>query len=280
MQSPMEVNFDDAASAGAYVWVPIEIDDLLDPVQDGGIAQYSFTVPEAGTYTIWGRVNPGAGGLGSFFLNVLLETNEEEGSVSELAPQDYQVMPLQVGDPYYIDRSFVIKAMPETRQGLLAIKTANNHKQYAQAAFLTFTVNRPTTLYVAYDGRATKYPTWLTSTFTRTDDLIHTTDAPLAVWRRDIPAGPVTLPGNYFGSPTGVGSNYIVLLGSGETAPVPSWSWQQANNGGIAEPLLFSLDPGNYTLILKQREAGTKIDRILITNDLDYIPQGMGESEE
>jgi hypothetical protein len=252
----------------------------LDPVQDGGIAQYSFTVPEAGTDTIWGRVNTEVGGLGSFFLNVLLGTNEEEGSVSALTPQDYQVMPLKVGDPYYIDRSFVIKAMPETLQDLLAIKTANNHKQYAQATFLTFTVNRPTTLYVAYDGRATKYPTWLTSTFTRTDDLIHTTDAPLTVWRRDIPAGPVTLPGNYFGSPTGVGSNYIVLLGPGETAPVPSWSWQQANNGGIAEPLLFSLDPGNYTLILKQREAGTKIDRILITNDLDYTPQGMGESEE
>ncbi|RMD59947.1 PKD domain-containing protein, partial [Candidatus Parcubacteria bacterium] len=68
------------------------------------------------------------------------------------------------------------------------------------------------TVYVAYDSRATQYPSWLTASFTNTGQTIGTTDVPLTVWRQEVTTSTVTLPGNKFGSPSGVGSNYIVLL--------------------------------------------------------------------
>jgi hypothetical protein len=39
----------------------------------------------------------------------------------------------------------------------------------------------------------------------------------------------------------------------------------------------LDLEAEEHTLTIKQREDGTKIDRILVTNDMEYVPQGMGE---
>jgi hypothetical protein len=173
-----------------------------------------------------------------------------------------------------VDRSYTIRTMPETLRGLSAIKTRNNDKSNAQATGLTFTVNSDATLYVAYDGRATRYPTWLTAAYTRTGETIQTTDAPLTVWRRDVQAGQVRLPGNLAGSPAGVGSNYIVLLAP--ATPATTWSWRPVNDLGIADPVHFSLTPGEYILTIKQREAGAMIDQLLITNDLQDVAQELG----
>jgi hypothetical protein len=63
---------------------------------------------------------------------------------------------------------------------------------------------------------------------------------------------------------------------SNTTTAATTWGWRRVNNLGVADPVRFSLTPGEYTLILKPREAGTKLDRLLITNDLQYIPQGLG----
>jgi hypothetical protein len=63
---------------------------------------------------------------------------------------------------------------------------------------------------------------------------------------------------------------------SNTTTAAPTWGWRQVNDPGIADPVRFSLAPGEYTLTLKPREAGTKLDRLLITNDLQYVPQGYG----
>lgn len=38
------------------------------------------------------------------------------------------------------------------------------------------------------------------------------------------------------------------------------------------------LEAGEHTLIIKQRKDGTKIDRILITDDMEYA-EGLGEIE-
>ncbi|GIX49564.1 MAG: hypothetical protein KatS3mg131_3775 [Candidatus Tectimicrobiota bacterium] len=164
--------------------------------------------------------------------------------------------------------------MPPELEGLTAIKTANNDKYNASAQFLTFTLSGPATLYVAYDSRATQYPAWLTQDFVNTGLVIETGDVPLVVWQRSLAAGTHSLPGNYFGSPQGVHSNYLVLLDLGGQAPVPGWLWSQA--GADSMPVLF-LDAGVYTLVIKQRESGTQLDRLLLTSDVEYVPQGLGE---
>ena len=43
-------------------------------------------------------------------------------------------------------------------------------------------------------------------------------------------------------------------------------------DGGTTTPISFYLEEGEHTLYIKQREIGTKLDKLLITNDLNYIP--------
>ena len=55
-----------------------------------------------------------------------------------------------------------------------------------------------------------------------------------------------------------------------------TWVWDPVSEGdelgGNIEPVRFLLTEGEHTLRVKQREAGTKLDRLLITNDLIYTP--------
>jgi hypothetical protein len=53
------------------------------------------------------------------------------------------------------------------------------------------------------------------------------------------------------------------------TEPVV-WQWQQAAHNTM--PILF-LEAGPNTLTITPRQAGLKLSRLLITNDLDFIPQ-------
>jgi len=57
------------------------------------------------------------------------------------------------------------------------------------------------------------------------------------------------------------------------------WTWDQVTDRGSGtwgqpeiDPVEFVLAPGTYTLRIRNREDGTKLDQILITNDLTYIP--------
>jgi hypothetical protein len=263
----MAVGDDEMASAGAYLQVPDDSETHLNPSQASVIAQHTFTVPKTDTYVIWGRVSPHAAGAGSFFITV---NGVAEEAVMDVASPHHEVATLHVGDTYCIDRSHTITALPTELAGLLAIKTAADDVHNQDMAFLTFTVTQDATIYVAYDAQVAYYPDWLTAAFTNTGLTITTTDVPLTVWRRDVTAGPVTLPGNSHGGPTGVSSNYLVLLASRGPEPLSIWVWDQATSETVP---VFLLEAGEHTLAIKPREAGSKIDRLLVTNDMDFVPQ-------
>ena len=62
------------------------------------------------------------------------------------------------------------------------------------------------------------------------------------------------------------------------------WQWDAVNhwgNGGEFEPeidpVVFNLSAGDHILEIKQREDGTKLDKLLITNNLSYVPQDEGD---
>lgn len=55
-----------------------------------------------------------------------------------------------------------------------------------------------------------------------------------------------------------------------------TWVWGRVSDRGFADPVIFHLETGVHTLVIKQREDGTKIDRILITNDMEHVPEGLG----
>jgi Fibronectin type III domain len=283
LTSPMAEGNDDAASAGQYVWAPESAADVGSTSQSGGMAQYTINVTTADTYIIWARVYPSADGSGAFYLQMDNDPflpwdipfpvgggSADEEAVSITSPTNYAVATLQEGDEYYIDRTYMITALPPALNGLVAIKTANNDRDITSTTFLTLNLDEDATLYVAYDSRANPFPTWLTAHYTLTGLTISTTDVSLAVWERQVSAGTVTIPGNKDGNPGGVDSTYIVLLDFQGGGGNPTWRWYQVAQDTTP---VFSLTSGTHTLTFKHRWSGTKLDRLLITNDLDFVPE-------
>jgi hypothetical protein len=117
---------------------------------------------------------------------------------------------LQGGDLVYIDRTFTVTSVPALVAGQTYIRTANDDKFATTAAFLTFEVNQPVTVYVAYDSRIPTKPAWLVSDFTDTGEDLGLSSPPadpFDLFARDVSAGLVTLGGN-----TGGFNMYSVIV--------------------------------------------------------------------
>jgi hypothetical protein len=52
-----------------------------------------------------------------------------------------------------------------------------------------------------------------------------------------------------------------------------SWVWDQVSDRGGADPASIQLDAGAHSLIIMNREDGTKLDKVVITDDSAYIPE-------
>ncbi len=168
----------------------------------------------SGTVTLPGNMNGSPAGVGTNYL-VLVKLLQSPVVISNVSPANYQISALNIGDTTYVDRSYTITGMSDELRGLEGIKTANGDKNNTASTAVTFNVDQNATLYIAYDSRATVYPSWLTKDFVRTSLSIETTDASLShfsIWEKSVSSGSVTLPGNMNGSPAGVGSNYFVLV--------------------------------------------------------------------
>jgi hypothetical protein len=57
-----------------------------------------------------------------------------------------------------------------------------------------------------------------------------------------------------------------------DTSFSKSWVWDKVSNRKVADPVIYYLKAGEHILIIKEREDGTKIDQIVITNDMEYVP--------
>ena len=146
-----ETGFDDEASAGQYIWTPESYETIDESSHDAGLVQYPFTVPQDGTYVMWGRVSPETSGTRAFLV-----------TVEETVP-----MTLLTATPYSL-----VWATP-------------SHEETASAS------------------------------------------------------------------------------------PGATWAWGQVASDTLP---VFFLTAGEYTLTMQQLDSGTKLDRILVTNDLEYRP--------
>ncbi len=61
-----------------------------------------------------------------------------------------------------------------------------------------------------------------------------------------------------------------------DTAFGNGWQWQQVVDRDNPVQLRFNLSVGTHTIKIKLREDGTKIDKLLLTNDLNFTPTGTG----
>ena len=54
------------------------------------------------------------------------------------------------------------------------------------------------------------------------------------------------------------------------------WHWDKVNDRDILDPVRFILTSGVHTIKIKLREDGTKLDKLLLTNNVDFVPSGKG----
>ncbi|TWR28871.1 hypothetical protein FPZ43_11410 [Mucilaginibacter pallidiroseus] len=115
---------------------------------------------------------------------------------------------------YYTDRNYKIKTLPSYLIKSSFIKVANDDKTNKLNTYLSFTLNRATTVFIAYDPRAKTLPTWLQG-FTKVKETLGTDDPKLAtmdLYKKDFAAGKVNIGGNLSGSATGALYQYLLIF--------------------------------------------------------------------
>jgi poly(beta-D-mannuronate) lyase len=85
-------------------------------------------------------------------------------------------------------------------------------------------------------------------------------------------------------APTNGDDSFWVRMDSGawvnwNNIPVGgAWHWDDVHNGAAGNVLVtYNLAAGSHTLQFAYREDGTRLDRLLVTNDLQFVPTGLGE---
>jgi hypothetical protein len=134
-------------------------------------------------------------------------------NITATTGKKYQLSKLTTGAVYYIDRTYNITSAPSYLVNAPLIQTANDDKINKSSSLISFNLNRATTVYVAYDPRATTLPTWLQG-WKKLTDKVGINDPKISsfnLYSKDFPAGQVTLGGNMTGAATGALCQYIVI---------------------------------------------------------------------
>ena len=114
--------------------------------------------------------------------------------ISNTQPDSYEWGMLAVGELVYIDRSYVFTVIPSALVGLDYLQTANNDKRGTDSNSISFDINKPATVFVAFDHRIS-VPVWLSS-WSATGLIVNTSDSWFNVFSKDFAAGSVILGGN------------------------------------------------------------------------------------
>ncbi|MFW2405237.1 MAG: putative Ig domain-containing protein [Gammaproteobacteria bacterium] len=135
--------------------------------------------------------------LQSFDLTVA--GNISDGIVVTMTmPQQYVWAELLDGAQAFVDRSFVFGDIPAPYEGLDFLRTANDDKFVSDANAISFTVDRPVAVFVAFDSRTPVLPGWLAD-WTKTTDHWNGDSIQTDIYTKNFPAGAVTLGGNEMG---------------------------------------------------------------------------------
>ncbi len=145
-------------------------------------------------------------------ISVPFVVGELSSSLSSNAPQLDLVA---VGDNYRLDNNFTITSQPNELDGARMIKT-NNDSTNTSLDYLSFTVDRAVTVYIAYDAGSTARPAWMSPYTTTALADITTSDsngAAMRLYSRTFIAGStITLGGNNATGAAGADTNYIVFV--------------------------------------------------------------------
>jgi lysophospholipase L1-like esterase len=121
---------------------------------------------------------------------------------------------LEVGDTYYVDRTFTLTSIPSALSDGRWIMTADSDANNTSSSYISFSVDRPVTVYIAYDAGASSLPDWMSS-YSDTGLTLGTTDPDspmLNVYGRSYSTGNVILGGNMAAGANGSDSHYLTIV--------------------------------------------------------------------
>ena len=131
--------------------------------------------------------------------------------VTNISKSNYTEKNNKVGDNLYSDREYKITEIPQSLSGFDWVLTANDDKTATGDNFLSFDINKRTTIYIAYDYEqvsANAVPQWLKQ-WEKTELVIRSDDTFFLCYRKEFPASTVTLGANYGDNSS---SMYLLLI--------------------------------------------------------------------
>ncbi|PKV62778.1 malectin domain-containing carbohydrate-binding protein [Pontibacter ramchanderi] len=177
---------------------------------------YSKTFP-AGKVSLGGNLaSPASGSQTNYFVVAKQSTSTSSSLISGVSSKtgrNYNLTTLAVGKEAYTDRTYKITGVPTSLNGIPFIQTPNEDKRSTSTTVVSFNLSQTSTVYVAYDPRATALPTWL-SGWQKLSDKLYFDDPGtnyLDLYSRSFPAGTVSLGGNMASPAAGSQTNYLIL---------------------------------------------------------------------
>ena len=309
--SPMEHDQDARASSGNYIWVPDGNDNLYSPSADAGYVNYNFSVPATGTYWIWGRVIAGERSDDSFFVSIddgeyiawhtqiggpdtwiwdqVRNGPVNEGQIFsvELDEGEHRLTIMQREDETKIDKILISNDQGYVPKGLggdsdeLGEKPDDPAENIDPSDFKLYLEAENGDLFDPfepdYDSKASSgqfawVPNGSGNSWKPNQNSGH------IEYNFEVPAAGDFVVWGRVKARNGRDNSFFVAVDGGayalwDTRKSKSWVWDAVSNRGGSDPIIYHLEAGEHTLIIKQREDGTKLDKILITGDLAFIPQ-------
>jgi outer membrane protein assembly factor BamB len=182
---------------------------------NGAAAQTTVQFSMAGSYVLRLTANDGALTASDDLTVTVTEIGSPGAAlVSDLVVSSgiaYQIDIAAVGKVAYIDRNFSLTQVPPLLVNQTYIRTANEDKNNANSSHLRFTLGKTSTIYVAYDQRASRLPAWLEG-WSLTSSQLGTGDGEFRIYAKAFSAGEVILGGNAAAPMVGAQSNYLVFI--------------------------------------------------------------------
>jgi hypothetical protein len=179
----------------------------------GPMKIYKKVVSAYHDLVLGGNHQGGPNGAGSNYF-IVVKPAVEIVSVSTGSP--YALGQAALGARSYIDRDYTLTALSTGLKDGVLVRTANGAKNNTSPNHLVLKLHKAATVYVAYDKRANKLPTWLQTGWTLTSESVSTTDekaSAMKVYKKAVSAGTqLTLGGNHQGGDTKADSNYFLVV--------------------------------------------------------------------
>lgn len=294
IESPLQVKHGPQSAGWRHI-VSRPDENSFDTPPTGGRATYSFTVPRSGTYRVWGRVVAPNTGSDSFWIRMdggrwirwneirlgegwhwdqVHDADAENAPVQfDLAAGEHQLTVAYREQHAKLDRLLVTSSPTYRPRG------SGGHTDASAAVSQTLPLSEAvlTPPMARADAPSTSATAGIGVPDGPGNDAFDSGPG-AATWTFTVPTdGEYVLWGEVRAPATNDNSFYVSVNGGEEIAwhtPAPdatteTWTWDpvsRVEEGIHTDPMIFSLEAGTHRLRIRNREDGTRLRRLRITN--------------